>query len=492
MKYFKTHIILVAVLLTAFTANVSAQLSNSLYFLERVPQSNQLNPAVQPICNFYFSHPARNIELNLGNSAFSFNDVLIYDKSTDSLYWPIRNEQTKKDFLNKLKPSSFLFTDNRIDLITFGFRIKSTYLTFNVSERIEAYGYLPKDLFKLGMNFNQSSAYLANESFDMSNIGIKAHWYREFGLSISQEINPKLNFGIRAKLLYGVANISTSNTDIELKNTGVYQWQTRSKMEINTSIPGVVVHSTNNKPDSITTDKLDNIKSYEDVRNLFLNTKNIGFGLDIGVIVKPISNLSISASIVDLGFIRWKNNVTNFKQEGEYIFEGVNLNLKDTADMAEILFDTLQSVYDIKTNYDAFTTSLSGKLYAGIYYQVTKGFGFGAVTRLQLVQNMLRPQFTFSTCVSPGRGFALNLSYTIADGVYDNLGVGWALKIGPVQWYWMMDRIPLVWNVNNGKEISIPGVPAYYRSINYRSGINYMFGCRRKIKIDKDKPLIEI
>jgi hypothetical protein len=119
--------------------------------------------------------------------------------------------------------------------------------------------------------------------------------------------------------------------------------------------------------------------------------------------------------------------------------------------------------------------------------------GVGALTRLQLIKNSVRPQFTFSLNLYPCKGLGITGSYTIADGVYDNLGFGMVWKLGPLQWYFMSDRIPLYWNKNKGKETSIPFVPPYMRSANFRTGINIVFGCRRKAKLEKsNQPLVDI
>jgi hypothetical protein len=482
-----SRFIIIAAIICICSGKLSAQLSNSLYFMDRIPQSNQLNPAIQPLSNFYFGIPGANFEINVGNSAVGFSDIFIYKKELDSLVYPTYNEQTKSDFLGKLKETSYIYTDNRVDLLSFGFRIHNTYLSFNLTDRVEAYGYLPKDLIKFGLDFNGNSSFVANESFDISNLGFKAQWYREIGVGVSQQINPNFNFGFRAKLLFGIASMTTSNSTIQLNNTGVFEWQTRSTIDINSSIPGMNVYETNGKVDST---KFQKINSFSDARDLFLKSKNMGFAIDIGIVTQPVKNLSISASVVDLGFIRWTNNVHNYSQDGSFDFKGLDIDISGNSKVGQVLLDSLDKVYEIRTNQESYTTALTGKIYAGALYQLTKGIGFGALTRLQLVKNNIRPQFTFSLNLTHSQWFGTTLSYTIADGMFDNLGIGCVAKLGPLQWYFITDRIPLAYQKNSGS--GPPIIPKYARSINLRSGFNIVFGSRRKIKVDKDKPFVEI
>jgi hypothetical protein len=458
--------------------------------MDPIPQSNLLNPAIQPACNVYIGIPATNLEINAGNSAVGFSDVLTYNKEIDSMVLPIYDAKTKADFLNKLKKTNYLFSDFRMDLVSFSFRIQKTYLSFNASLRMETYTYLPKDYFKFGMNFNHSSSALATESFDLSNLGVKTQVYREFGIGISQEINEKFTFGLRAKLLFGIAAVNTSNSDIRLNNTGIYEWQTNASVNVNSSIPGLLVYDTNGKIDST---EFQDIKDAKQAYDLFGTNKNVGFGLDLGIVAQPLKNLSISASVVDLGFIRWRNNVHNVSIDGEYAYKGVKLDVGDSANLGKALLDTLKKSYDAKSGENAFTTGLSGKLYAGVYYQLAKGLGVGALTRLQLIKQSVRSEFTFSLNYHATRFAGATVSYTIGEGSYDNLGIGIYMRplVLPLQWYFVCDRIPLTWNKNVGKG-SIPYIPAYLRAVNFSTGFNLAFGCKHKPKVNKDKPLVDI
>lgn len=78
------------------------------------------------------------------------------------------------------------------------------------------------------------------------------------------------------------------------------------------------------------------------------------------------------------------------------------------------------------------------------------------------------------------------------NNTYDNLGMGFGIKSGPLQFYLVSDYIPVTFNQirfeDNGDETIIP-IPASLRLINLRFGLNWMFGCKQK-KLH-DRPLIQ-
>ena len=56
--------------------------------------------------------------------------------------------------------------------------------------------------------------------------------------------------------------------------------------------------------------ELDSNTTLNDV--LFGNPKNSGFGIDMGAQLKLNKKISLSASVVDLGIIQWKENTKSY------------------------------------------------------------------------------------------------------------------------------------------------------------------------------------
>jgi hypothetical protein len=455
--------------------------------MDIIPQSNQLNPALTPQAGFYFGIPGiSSLEVNAGNSALSFNDVMPFRKEIDSLSYFLYNQETQANFFNKLRKSNFIYADNRADLISLGLRIRKTYVSFYLGERAEVYGFVPYDLYKFGVYLNQKN--IQSETFDLSSFGTRAQVYLESAIGLTQELSPTLSFGIKAKFLNGLADLRTTNSELTLK-TGLNEWETSSSIEINSSIPLLRYELDSLGYADMGSFEIDSIDNYSvrQYRDSLLGRNNKGFAIDLGILVKPTKKLTISASLLDLGYIRWKNNINNFTTGGTYKFNGAAV-ITDSTEAFDIILDSLENMHKFTPSHNAYSTMLSAKLYAGIHYQIVKGIGVGALTRQQIVNNTLYSQYTFSLNLNLGRVINTTYSYTILNNTYDNFGFALSLKSGPFQIYTMLDRIPLYYN----KTVDGVFIPAYAKEFNFRFGMNLLFGCRKDHRVKRDKPLVDI
>lgn len=76
LRFTRTKLILFLFALNILVQNSSAQQSNTIYLLEHIIQSSQLNPAVRPACDLVVGIPFLNtLHFEAFNSAFSFNDI---------------------------------------------------------------------------------------------------------------------------------------------------------------------------------------------------------------------------------------------------------------------------------------------------------------------------------------------------------------------------------------------------------------------------------
>jgi len=207
---------------------------------------------------------------------------------------------------------------------------------------------------------------------------------------------------------------------------------------------------------------------------------------------------SISASVIDLGFIQWHNNISNVEISGSYNYQGVPIpSLTNTSNIGTAFMDTLKKVYSFSHDNESYMTALYGKIYVGAYFQPAKWIGFGALSRTKIRDGLIDQQYTLSLNLKPSNGFNLTLDYTIVDNTYDNLGFGFYFKTGPLQWYFMSERIPLYWvnaRFSSSSGIYFP-VPYDEKSFNFHMGLNLVFGSDRSTRImrlKRDKPLVEL
>jgi hypothetical protein len=89
-------------------------------------------------------------------------------------------------------------------------------------------------------------------------------------------------------------------------------------------------------------------KTSDGIKDNLLNTKNMGFGLDIGATYNISEKIMVSAALTDLGFIKWKTDVTNLQAKGRFEFSGIDLSdfINGTKTMDELGTETLESLKD--------------------------------------------------------------------------------------------------------------------------------------------------
>lgn len=481
-KFKKLLITIITVIL--ISGYISAQDSQTLYYMNRVPQSTFMNPAMQPACNFFLGLPVvSSLQLNAGNNRLSLTDVIMKHPSNDSLITFLHPdaEFNTSDFLSKIGKNNFFYEDFRTDLLSFGFRVNSWYFSFNLSEKISTTINYPKDLMILALEGNQS---FINKNADLSYLGVNSTFYREYGIGVSKELSQNLSVGLRGKILFGHANISS-----DLKDNNLSMYSSRDSIYlsadvvINTSSPLIATTKADGSFDDFEVPGYIDNSETDSLIDLALAHKNMGLGIDFGICYKPIDKLSVSLSVIDLGYIRWdKENVTNLELKGNYSFKGVDVSNEignnDSGKPFEEMLDSLENSFTISNTTESYTTGLGTKVYIGADFAVSEKFDVGFLSRSYFYKNNFNQAFTFSANVRPINGLSASLSYSIMNGSYNNIGFGLVLGGAPLQIYVISDNASAaLWGHKT-------------TSFNFRVGLNIAFGCNQKTK-SKDKPLLK-
>lgn len=484
MKPNKLIIIILINLFFIFNSDlILAQNSQTLYYMNRIPQSNHMNPAIQPKCNFFLGLPAvSSLQIGAGNNRYGLNDVIMKHPTNDSLITFLHPDAdfNKTDFLDKLGENNFFFQDFQTDLLSFGFRVNTWYFSFNLSEKLALSLNYPKDLMNFALNGNKNFIY---ETADFSSLGINASFYREYGIGIAKEISPDLSIGIRGKVLFGHANVSNSSDNL----LGFYSSRDsiyiNADAVINTSSPLIATTNTDGDFDGFEVPAYIENSQSDSLIDLALLHQNMGWGIDIGIYYKPIDKVALSLSLIDLGYIKWDKDVTNLELNGSYSFKGIDLSNEIGSDESEEdpfeeVLDSLENSFTVSNQSNSYTTTLGTKIYFGASYFVSPKFDVSFLSRSYIYNNYLNQAFTFSANVRPINGISASLSYSIMNGTYNNIGFGLVLGGAPLQLYIISDNASAaLWGHKT-------------TSINLRFGLNIAFGCKQKIK-NKDKPLLK-
>ena len=109
-------------MLAMTTSFGQAQQVNTLYFLENAPMRHIINPAFQPVSNFYMTFPAIGYtSLWVGNNSLNMKDLVFNHngKTITALHPDVEGQ-----LWNKLPKMITVDADLHINLFSFGWRIR--------------------------------------------------------------------------------------------------------------------------------------------------------------------------------------------------------------------------------------------------------------------------------------------------------------------------------------------------------------------------------
>lgn len=450
---------------------VSAQkMNNTLYLMQNVPQSNQLNPAIQPECKVFLGFPGlSSIYFNYANNGFTYDDIIKDGTGLqkDSLVVDINS------FHDALKSTNRITNQLDYTFFSLGIRAKKMFFTLDVSSKVDTRLGFDKGLVSF---FKDGNAAYMGRTANLGAIGLEGTAYNEVALGVSKQVTEKLTVGIKAKALFGVANMHMDDSDLSVYTSESGDLvQLRSKQLMKVSMPLDITE----KADPDGTNYIDDIDINDDDMDakFFSGTNNKGFAFDLGATYKFDEKTTFYASILDIGGIKW-NDTYELYQDATFDWKGGDWsqsgnsndpNYREIEDVMEDLTDSISDAFRFRDKTGSYSRALPTKIYLGGSYELNKRINVGAVSRTEIYDGKLRPSLTLSANTRVIRNFSASLSYSMVNSSYNNIGVGVAAKLGPFQLYAVSDNV-LAMNPNTAK------------TANIRFGMNMMFGCRKKSK----------
>lgn len=453
---------------------------NTLYNMQNLPQSMQLNPAFQHKCKFFIELPAISSLYFNYSMPFALNDVIAEEANDNG-----RINFNLDKFESTLDDVSYFTTDVSYNILAFGFKAQNGwYFGANISNKTYTRFALPKDAFAIRHGtWDWDTNTPVDRSF--SDLGVDATNFLEIGASVSKEINKTWTVGGRLKYLKGLGDFSTAQSEIFVQTDPVTFDLSidNSTMEINSSFPVEIIDENNdNVIDTV-------LMVEEDYVNSYVLNGNNGIGIDLGVVYRFSDNLTFSASVIDLGFITWASDYSyNFKGTASYSYSGINLEHylddaiqnKDIGDMVADQFEAIEDAYDFGYEQKKYTTYLKSKVFLGANFKLNDYFNFGAVSRTDFYKGEIQPSLTLSANTNFFKAWTASVSYSMINGTYNNLGFGLGMKYGPWQLYFITDKLPVTYAKDTSTSV---WVPYYSRNMNFRFGLGLIFGCKDKVDL---------
>lgn len=418
MKRNINKIITITLGLFLIMSSVNAQSISSAYFLKGSYYRHQLNPAFQPERGYVSIPGLGNINVsgagNVGLENFIFN----YNNPNYNMTTFMNPTVSAEQFLGQLNDVNRFTFDTRMTLLGVGFKAWGGFNTFGLNLRATAGVNMPYELFefaKLGMNSAQGNTYRIQD------LEVYSNSYLEMAFGHSRKINDRLTLGAKVKLLLGVANATAKmeEMNIIMQNN---KWEATMKGKMELALKGATFEydrDTDDQGNPTGDPYIDNV----DVDSPGLS--GFGLGIDLGASYDMkgiVDGLTVSASIVDLGFINWNKNIIG-ENDGsrKFTFDGFeNISTtdsdnsdRDIEDQVEDLGDDLKEMarfYDKGTK--SRSTGIGATLNIGAEYELPmyKNLTFGLLSSTHFNKPFNWTEVRLSANLSPVKWFETSVT----------------------------------------------------------------------------------
>jgi len=442
----------------------NAQKANALYFLSDAPIHTRMNPAMTP----------KSSGFGLGLSSMSL--YMYSDLAVNDLFIPGPNgelrtflhpEADKQAFLSGLDDVSSISSGMSLEFFTLGIRVKDMYVSMHSSLNLDLGLGIPKDLFSLvmlGMDPNASS-----NRFDLTDFRFNAMVFNKTGVGFSKSIGDIFTVGANVDYLIGLTNMEAGFNKLYIDANST-EWQVTSNGYFQVAGPSDIqfAYDADNRFNGV------DFNSSSSLTNL-LNSSIAGSGIsvDLGVTVKPLPFLKISAALTDLGAIKWKKDgIQKVSSNGTFTYEGMDLSTSEDEGDEEgnKLAEELQGMVNFtkETVDKGYSSRLTSKLNIGAEAGVLNNkITFGLLSQTGFATGGVYQDVMAAANFKPGGIFQSALTYSLLHGEMSAFGAAVNLKLLFFNLFASADYIPLRYTTN-----MIPLRNSYF---NTQIGFNFMF-----------------
>lgn len=434
-----------------------SQVSTSVYFMDHLPAANSLNPSFNPQNNFYIDLPLISSLYFSTELPFTYSQFTQRNVDDDKLYID------KTGIINSMDEVGSLSFELSTVLLRSGIKYRQHFINFSVAKVFASDISLERDLLGFMLFGNGNEANLGKQ-LTFSKTGFKASFYNEFAMGWSTRFSDKFTAGIKLKYLNGVLNAWSEKAELNVFTDP----ENNYALSVSTDL---LIHT------SATKGYLEDLDFDNPTEYLMVKfSSNHGFAGDIGLSYRPVEKLQLSASVVDLGMISWKENVKSYQSkypDKTFTFEGFDMshliNGGAVSDSIAIL-DSLDEHFSIETIYENYTAYLTPKAYLGVAYNVSKNDQFGLLIKGKFPENNFLTSYTLNYRRTFGDVFAAFVNYTFKKN-FNHIGFGFSVRAGSVMLYAMNDMVDSLFE------------PTQAKGYNVQFGISLMFGKPNRDKV---------
>lgn len=435
---------LLAGALSLFSVVAEAQQELTLHLMNNIHQSSRTNPALRPKNNVHISLLS-SYQLNATNTGFNYQQVAS-QVETNETGQRVLNIGKLYDHID-LNGRDYANVGASLDIFALSFRSGKGRFSLNVTENFQSrLGYSDALLEAV------TTGNTPGQTLHVDGYWFKGIHYREIGLGYNRKLlkNDRLVVGGRIKTLFGMANVNTKKANFSVataEESDLYAITLNADMLVQTS-------------------GLDALQDGE--VSYITNTNNVGFGLDLGATYEYNEKLSFSGSIVDVGYIHWKEDITTYQSNGSFVFEGTDNDGLFSGEGLDLnvdqLTDSIANAFKVTEDSISYRTGLPTKMYFTGYYRLARNTKASLTVYSDFIGSFRRG-LAVGVSQKLGRWLQAAATYSMQARSYNNLGVGLTVITGAkgLQLYAVTDNILAVTN------------PEQARVANVRAGFNFVF-----------------
>ncbi len=450
MKKVNLSVLLILLCYVCFSQN-----KQLLYGLKELPQNLLINPGSEVDYKWHAGLPLLSqIHVSAGSSGLALNDIFA-DNGIDF-------NQRIRNIVNDLSSRDFFTVNQQLEIFSGGFKtgkqyVKDTYISFGLYQEADAIIYFPKDFAVLFLEGNQNNI---DRVFDLSDLNLRADLISVLHLGYNKKVNDKFTYGVRGKIYSSLASISSINNNGSfVTRQGDNNFLTHTfNLDLQVRTSGISSLINNNS------DASSNINDFRS--KLFLGG-DLGLGLDAGFTYRYSDQLSIDASVQDLGFINHTKDLETLSIDGNLVFEGVNPVRGTNVDDAS---EDFESLFEIDTTATKFVTTRPVKFNGAVRYafervkdkncncvKPEKDYLSQIGAQLYAIKRPVQPQLALSLYYYRKifGVFRTKLSYTIDSFSKRNIGFGLSTHIGSFNFYVTADNLLEYENLANAQSLSL-------------------------------------
>lgn len=416
-----------------------AQYLRSSYFIEGTSARLQLNPGLQPTKGYFNMPIIGSFNMSASSNVLGTSDIIDLMDSGSDLY-------SNDKLFDRLKADNRLNVNLNTDILSFGWYRGKGFWSVNVGLRADFGAELAKDMFSMMRTMNGfalEDVAGTNQSYSLSNQTLNMKAYAEIGLGYSRRITEKLTVGGRVKVLLGLAraemNINQFDLNLDVPNpqyANYADYESRGELSPSDWYGSHYDYSANGnvittlKGGGMTFDNDGMIDNF-DLDAGDLGIAGSGFGIDLGASYKVWDNLTVSASILDLGFLKWKESETTVATVSGEAHETIDASNYDRYIGGDFLsferFDFEEgSPEKVKTKTRLYSTLLL----AGEYGLLNNKLSVGAMYTARFAEPKTLNELTFLATFRPKNWLNAAISYSPIQASGKSIGL--AVKLGPL------------------------------------------------------------